>query len=216
MILSMFTIISVAVSVTCGLAQAPDGRWDGKITYGTLNVPFTIHFESSGKRLTGSFLNGDTQVSSTEGTFEGGRVRLTFGPTGTRLEGVVTDDQLKGTYGSGQQMHPFTATKFCSCGPVPDEGPDISGAWEVPDSNLRLTIRRKGDETLATILHSSSELGPLAGSFDGLAFMLNYFDGARAAVLEIGPRKDGGLDLKLTEPGTDAKKYRAVPATSRR
>ena len=62
----------------------------------------------------------------------------------------------------------------------------------------------------------SGELGPIAGRFDGVAFKLHYVDGVRAAVLEIEQRKDGGLDLKFTEPGTDVRKYRAVKATTRK
>lgn len=214
-ILNLLTMVSLAVAG--GWTQAPEGRWDGKITYGTLNVPFTIHFESNGKTLTGSFVNGDTRISSTEGSFAAGAVRLTFGASGTRLEATLADGQLKGTIGSdGQGMHPFTASPYCSCAIEGDAGPDISGAWEVPDSGLRLTIRRKGDDTLATVARPSGELGPLAGRFDGLTFLLRYFDGVRAAVLEIEQRKDGGLDLKFTEPSTDVKKYRAVPATTRK
>jgi hypothetical protein len=109
-------------------------------------------------------------------------------------------------------MHPFTASQFCSCALEGEAGPDISGTWEVPESNLRLTIRRKGEDTLVNVTRPSGELGPLAGRFDGLIFMLRYFDGIRAAVLEIERRKDGGLDLKFTEPGADVKKYRAVQA----
>jgi hypothetical protein len=33
-------------------------------------------------------------------------------------------------------------------------------------------------------------------------------------MLEIEQRKDGGLDLKLMEPGTEVKKYRAVQAAT--
>jgi hypothetical protein len=222
MILNMLTMVSLAVA--CGWAQAlaqapaqaPDGRWDGTITYGALKVPFTIHFESNGKTLTGSFVNGDTRVSSMEGSFEAGTMRLTFGASGTRLEATLVDGQLKGAIGSGQDMRPFTASQFCSCASEGDAGPDISGTWEAPDSNWRLTIRRKGDDTLATVSRPSGELGPLAGRSDGVNFMLRYFDGVRAAVLEIEQRKDGGLDLKFTEPGADIKKYRAVPATTRK
>lgn len=215
MILNMLTMVSLAVA--CGWAQAPEGRWDGKITYGTLKIPFTIHFEPNGKMLTGSFVNGDTRVSSTEGSFEAGVVRLTFGASGTRLEATLAEGQLKGTIVSGgQDTHPFTASQFCSCAPEGDAGPDIAGTWEVPDSSWRLTIRQKGDDTLAIIARPSGELGSLAGRFDGVTFLLHYFDGVRAALLEIEQRKDGGLDLKFTEPGTDVKKYRAVPATIRK
>src|SRR5688572_6224177 len=215
MIINMLTMVSLAVA--CGWAQAPDERWDGTITYGTLDVPFIIHFEPNGKALTGSFVNGDTRVSSTERSFVAGSVRLTFGASGNWLEATLVDGQLEGAYVSGgQDRHPFTASKYCSCGVEGDAGPDISGTWEVPDSSWRLTIRRKGDDTVATVLRPSSELGPLAGRFDGLTFKLHYFDGVRAAVLEIEQRKDGGLDLKLTEPGTEVKKYRAVRATARK
>jgi len=207
----MLTIFSLAV--ICGWAQAPDGRWDGTITYGALKVPFTIHFESNGKTFTGSFVNGDTRVSSTEGSFEAGAVRLTFGTSGTRLEARLVEGELKGAIGSGgQDMHPFTASQFCACGSEGDAGPDISGTWEAPDSSWRLTIRRKGEDTLATVSRPSGELGPLAGRSDGLTFMLHYFDGVRAAVLEIEQRKDGGLDLKFTEPGTDVNWMRVQTA----
>jgi hypothetical protein len=212
MILNILTLVSLAVAY--GWAQAPDGRWDGTITYGTLNVPFTIHLEPNGKTLKGSFVNGDISVSSTEGSFENGSVRLTFGDSGTRLEATLANEQLKGTYGKGQDMHPFTAEKFCMCGFIGEAGPDISGTWEVPNSDWRVTIKRKNDDNLATVSRQSGELGPIAGRFDGLTFMLHYFDGVRAAVLEIEQRKDGGLDLKFAEPGTEVKKYRAVRVTT--
>lgn len=201
----------VSLAVACGWAQELDGRWDGKVSYGTLDVPFTIHFEPNGKTLKGSLVNGETRVSSTEGSYEAGTLRLAFGASGTRLEAKLENGQLKGTIGSGQDLRPFTASQFCSCAPEGEVGADISGTWEVPDSSLRLTIRRKGEDTFATVSRPSGELGPLAGRSDGLTFLLHYFDGVRAGLLEIEPRKDGGLDLKFTEPGTDVKKYRAIP-----
>ena len=211
-LLQIFTI--VALAAISGWAQELDGRWDGKVTYGTLDIPFTIHFEPNGKTLKGSLVNGDTRVSSTEGSFEAGTLRLAFGTSGgassTRMEAKLVNGQLKGTVGNGDQMRPFTASQFCSCAPEGEAGPDISGTWEVPDSNQRLTIRRKDEDTFATLSRPSGELGPLAGRSDGLIFTLHYFDGVRAALLEIEPRKDGGLDLKFTEPGTDVKKYRAI------
>lgn len=206
----------VSLAAICGRAQELDGRWDGKVTYGALEIPFTIHFEPNGKTLKGSLVNGDTRVSSTEGSFEAGTLRLTFGASGARLEAKLVNGQLKGIVGSGEQMRPFTASQFCSCAPEGEAGQDISGTWEVPDSDLRLTIRRKDEDTFATVSRPSGDLGPLAGRSDGLTFVLHYFDGIRAALLEIELRKGGGLDLKLTEPGAEVKKYRAVQATPRK
>lgn len=214
----MLAIVSLAA--ICGWAQELDGRWDGKVIYGALEVPFTIHFEPNGKTLRGFLVNGDTRVSSTEGSFEAGTLRLAFGSSGAasgaRLEAKLVNGQLKGTIGNGDKMRPFTASQFCSCAPEGEAGQNISGTWEVTDSDLRLTIRRKDEDTFATISRPSGELGPLAGRSDGLTFMLHYFDGVRAALLEIEPRKGGGLDLKFTEPGTDVKKYRAIQATHRK
>jgi hypothetical protein len=125
-ILKLLTMVFLAVA--SGWAQAPDGRWDGTITYGRLKIPFTIHFEPNGKALTGSFVNGDTRVSSTEGSFEAGLVRLTFGASGTRLEATLANEDLEGTYGSGgQDMHPVTASKFCPCGSEGDAGTGYLG-----------------------------------------------------------------------------------------
>ena len=217
MILNMLMMVSLAMACGSTQAQAPDGRWDGTITFGSLKVPFRIDFEQNGKTLTGVLVNGDSRVSSTAGSFEAGAVRLAFGESGARLEATLENGQLKGVFGSGgQDLHPFTASKFCTCGFEGDAGPDISGTWEAPDAELRLTIWRKGDDTLATVSRPSGELGPLVGRFDGFAFMLHYFDGVRAAVMEIEQRNDGGLDLKFSEPGAEAKKYRAVQATARK
>lgn len=211
MIANILTIISLALAGAW--AQVPDGRWDGTATYGTLSVPFTINFESKGKALTGSFMNGDSRTSSTEGSFEGNAVRLTFGTSGVRMEGTLKDGQLKGTIGTnGQDMHPFTASQFCSCAYEGEAGPDISGAWKVPELNQGLNIRRKGEDTLVTISTETGEFGPLTGRFDGAIFTLHYFDGARAALLEIEEKKGGGLDLKLVESGKDVKRYRASKA----
>jgi hypothetical protein len=68
-------------------------------------------------------VNGDTRVSSTAGSFDGKAVSLTFRASGTRLEATLTEGQLKGTIGSGgQDMHPFTASQFCSCASEGDAG----------------------------------------------------------------------------------------------
>jgi hypothetical protein len=50
----------------------------------------------------------------------------------------------------------------------------------------------------------------LAGRFDGVSFNLRYFDGVRAALLEIEPAKDGGLELLWKSPEDGSKKLKAV------
>ena len=64
------------LAAVAGWAQAPAGRWDGTMVFGSLKVPFTMYFEGSGTALTGSFVNGDARAPSTSGSFEAGA--LTF------------------------------------------------------------------------------------------------------------------------------------------
>jgi hypothetical protein len=192
-------------------AQAPAGRWDGTIVFGTLKFPFTIYFEGSGNSISGAFVNGDARVSSTSGSFEGGTLRLSFGRLGTRLEAKLADGGLSGSYGSEEQeLRPFTASAYCTCSIEGEAGPEIMGAWEVPDAGWRIAIRRKGEDTLATVSRPDGELGPLAGRFDGATFTLRYFDGTRAAMMEIEQRKDGALNLVWREPVIGVTKYKAV------
>jgi hypothetical protein len=205
------TIFLAAISVW---GQVPSGRWDGAIVFGTLKVPFTIHFEGSGTTITGSFVNGDSRVRSTSGNFTNGELRLSFDELGTRLEAfTVAGGDLKGTYaGSKHGTLPFTASAYCTCGSEGEAGPEIMGTWMVPDAGWRLTIRRKGEDTLAALTRPDGSLGPLSGRFDGVSFMLHYFDGRLAALLEIEPRKDNGLDLIWKAPGEDPRKHSALRA----
>ena len=209
-----FALLLTAVSAS---AQIPSGRWDATITIGGLKVPFTMHLETNGAAISGVVVNGDVRIRSTTGSFDGNMVRLEFEQSGARLEATSVDGGLKGTFGSAKNgMHPFQATLFCTCGFLGEAGPDIMGAWEVPDDRLRLSIRRNGDDTLATVERGAEQIGPLSGRFNGAFFELSYFDGSRAALLEIEPRKDSGLDLTLMEPGVAAKKMKAVRVRSDR
>jgi len=209
---------AILLAAVSSSAQAPAGRWDGIVQFGSLKVPFRIDFEGNANAFKGSLVNGDAQIPSTSGGFSDGKILLTFDRSGAKLEASLADGELKGDVKSASGTHPFTAARFCTCGFEGEAGPDIAGNWEVPNvfggpssAGWRLEIRRIGEDTLATIRHSDSEEpGPLSGRFDGLVFSLRYFDGNRAAMLEIEPNKSGGLDLVYTEPGKDAKKLKAI------
>jgi len=204
---------AILLAAVSSSAQAPAGRWDGTVQFGSLKVPFRIDFESNANTFKGSLVNGDANVPSTSGSFSDGKVLLAFDRSGAKLEASLADGELKGSINSASGTHPFTASRFCTCGFEGEAGPDITGSWEVPNASWRLQIRRIGEDTLATITHSDSEEpGPLSGRFDGIVFSLRYFDGNRAAMLEIEPNKSGGLDLVYTEPGKDAKKLKTVSA----
>lgn len=206
-ILAAVTLLSAASA----FAQAPTGRWDASVKVGSLKVPFTMMFEGDGATLAASIVNGDARIRSTSGSFDGKAVRLEFEQTGARLEAALGEGGLKGTFGSTRTgMNPFQAGAYCTCGFPGEAGPEIMGTWDLPEGGGRLVIRRAGDDTMAVLSRGGDEIGPLSGRFNGAFFELSYFDGSRAAVLEIEPRKDGRLDVSWMEPGVATKKLVAI------
>ena len=203
----------MAVSVLS--AQTPAGRWDAHVTkIGSLRVPFTMHFDGSGSSFAAScsIVMGDTRIRSSSASFDGKTARADFENPGSHMQAVVADGgSLTGTFGNEKLgMHPFRASAFCTCGLVGEAGPEIMGPWEVSENNWKLSVRRVGEDTMATISRGGAEIGPISGRFNGSFFELSLFDGNQAAVLEIEPRKDGALDLSWMEPGVGVKKLKAV------
>jgi len=187
-------------------AQAPAGRWDGTAVVAGLKVPLRIDFEGDGSSLRASLVNGDARLRSKSGSMAGSVVRLSF--DGVRLEGTIVEGQLTGSFASSKRVIPFTASAYCTCGAEGEAGPDIAGVWAADESWWRFAVKRAGDDTIV----SGLEVGPLNGRFDGIAFQLHYFDGIRAALLELEP-KDGALALVWTLPGAQPKRYRAIRAS---
>lgn len=187
-------------------AQAPAGRWDGTAVAAGLKIPFRIDFEGSGAAFRGTLVHGDERIASTSGSFEGGVARLAFARS--RMEAKLDEGQLNGTFDSAGGRIAFTASAYCTCGVEGEAGPDVTGTWRAEDG-LRLTVRRAGDDTVV----SGPPIGPVSGRFDGIAFQLHYFDGERAALLEMEP-KAGGVALVYKVPGAAEKRARAVKAAN--
>ena len=167
-----------------------------------------LHLSPSSSRVTPA---SDRRKAS----FDGRTALADFESSASRMQAVVGEGGLTGTFGNEKNgMHAFKAAAFCTCGFVGEAGPEIMGSWEVSENNWKLSVRRAGEDTIATISRGGNEIGPLSGRFNGAFFELSFFDGSRAAVLEIEPRKDGGLDLSWIEPGIAVKKVKAVRAGS--
>src|SRR5262249_35546961 len=157
-------LLSAALFATCLLAEAPAGRWEGTIVYGSLKVPFTIYFEGDGKTFRGSFANGDSRVASTSGSFENGKLSLAFELSG-RMEASLNGGEMTGSFARGGKMQPFTAGAYCTCAYEGDAGPDISGDWDVPDTEWHVTIRRKAEDTLVRLSRGADVIDSLIGRF---------------------------------------------------
>ena len=170
-----------------------------------------MHFEGSGSSFVAFIVTGDTRIRSSAASFDGRTTRADFESSASRMQAVAEEGALTGTFGNEKTgMHALKASAFCTCGFVGEAGPGIMGLWEVSDNNWKLSARRVGEDTIATISRGGDEIGPLSGRFNGSFFELSFFDGSRAAVLEIEPRKDGALDLSWMEPGIAVKKMKAV------
>lgn len=208
----MRLLLIAALSAACLAAAVPNGRWDAEMTAGGLKIPFTLFFSGDASALTAAFVNGPARVVSKPGTFANGQIRIAFPSTAT-LEATLADDQLKGAYRDAKgQSHPFSASAYCTCGSEGEPGPDMKGMWLSAENGWRVKIDRNGDDTWATLSRPAGDLGPLSGRFDGVSFMLHYFDGSNAALLEMEPRKDGQADLVLKTPGEAPQKFRASRA----
>ncbi len=204
---SLWTYFTLAA---CAFAQGgpQSGRWELVVTMDKLKVPFTMELELKEGAVSGTLVNGPEKSTSTQGSFNGDKLRLAFNDA--TLEATLTKGSISGKYGS----HAIEGGPYCTCGSEGEAGPDISGSWTFDGG--RLVVERKGDDTVAHLLQPEDKTGALTGRFDGLAFLLHHFDGNRAALLEIEPQADGTLDITLKEPRAAARKFRATKAASTR
>lgn len=205
-------VLATLALASCGWTQAPQGRWDGTIQFDkSFKVPFTLFFEGSAANLSGFLANGEARVKSSSGELSGTTLRLQFQPSGLEVEGTLTNGQLNGTMRTAKYGElRFTAAAYCTCSFDGEAGPDVAGSWQAQDAGWRIVLRRMGEDTFADVSTPSATIGPLSGRFDGVSFNLRYFDGTRAAWLEMEPSKDGGLDLLWKSPEDGSKKLKAV------
>jgi hypothetical protein len=193
-------VVTKKATAAASLPLTP-GRWVGAISYGDLKVPFSLDLKLDGGAVKAAFLNGEERSEAASGSWSDGALQLDFAPRGMKLDAKLVNSELKGRYGA----HDIEAAPYCTCAYEGEAGPDIGGEWKVDGGGGKLLVTRKGEDTFAVLAGSVH-----SGRFDGLQFALNRFDGERASVMEIVPRKDGGLDVTLKQPGEKTRLYRAV------
>ena len=209
-----------SVSEAAPHAAAPvslNGLWDGTITYNNDRIPFPIQFSQKADDVSAAFFNGDEQVTSTGGRLAGGALTVNFDHYATRLNATFADGVLKGTYGSTRNgFHDFEARPHQKVEEGNTHAPNIAGVWTLPTESpkgehaWRLIVRQEGAQASAAILRVDGDTGALVGSFKDGKFVLNHFDGARAAILEIVPKPDGSLDVTLKGFKNPGKQFTAV------
>jgi thiol-disulfide isomerase/thioredoxin len=207
-------ILILAVSAS---AQTLSGVWDGTVKYDDYKIPFPIEFSQRGSDISASFFNGEDRVTSTDGRVDGNLVTINFDQYATRLNATLSDGILRGTYGGVRYgFHEFEAQAHRDAPASTSKAPDIAGVWDLPNESpkgehaWRLIIRQDGPAVSAAILRVDGDTGALTGKFGEGKFVLNHFDGARAAILEITPKPDGTLDVDLKGFHSPAKHFVAV------
>ena len=235
-LLTLLLTVSSLTPLSVTAAESPQptvsGLWDATVEVSSLTVPFQFGISISGSNASGWFFNGTERVASTNGTFQAGRLQLEFRSYARRLDATVNDaGTLVGTYssttaGSKTIPYPFHATRHHEDNShLSEKAPSISGLWLVPaqshkagEQAWQLIVRQSGPNVSAAILRVDGDTGALTGTWRDGKLVLSHFDGARPAVVEVAPGKDGTLQLLLHGAhGTDKNltAYRAADARAK-
>jgi len=207
----------ILMSALVAPAQSINGLWDATVQYDDYKIPFPLQLSQKGSEVSASFFNGDNAVTSTAGKLTGSSLTVRFDHYATQLNATLLDGALKGTYGNKRYgFHDFEAKPHVDVTASAEQAPDIGGVWDLPNESpkgehaWRLIIKQNGPDASAAILRVDGDTGSLQGSFRNGKFVLNHFDGARAAVLEIVPKSDGSLDVALKGFHNPTKHFTAV------
>jgi hypothetical protein len=93
------TLLAIFAITVLASGQSVEGAWDATVTVSNVSVPFRIEIDGTGTDVHSYFLNGDDRVKpSSSGTFQNGSLVLTFDSYTTRLEAVLNNGTLTGTY----------------------------------------------------------------------------------------------------------------------
>lgn len=200
------TVLLVGASLTASPAdpKSPAGRWDAIVVANDVEVPFPFEIEVDGSSVTGSFFNGERRVTSTSGELAGEALTLHFAQYATTLRATLEDGALEGEYQRPKDSYPFRASRARERSDATSaDVPSIEGTWIASansnkgETAWRFIARQKGGAVEATILRVDGDTGTLNGSFRDGRFVLSHFSGARALLLEVTPREDGTLQLKM-------------------
>ena len=201
--------IVVALVLTTAACAVPQespslaGRWDATVIVNDLEIPFPFEIAEDGRKVTGSFFNGELAITSTDGTFENGMLELAFAHYASKIEATYANGRLEGQYVRGSRRpYPFRARPAAErTVAATSDAPSIAGVWIIPtESNKgekawRFIVRQTGAEVSGGILRVDGDTGTLTGSYRDGTFVMSHFSGARPLLLEVTLKEDGSLRL---------------------
>jgi peroxiredoxin len=212
-----FILLAIALGSAAG--QGLKGMWDCSVTVNGAVVPFRMEFASDTQA---SFFNGEEKLTSTSGKFEDGKLALNFDYYAGVLEATLKDGVLDGTYRRPTSKYEFHGRRSVAAGDAAG-APKIAGVWNIGTASTKgeaawtMVVRQKGAEVSGAIQRIDGDTGALTGSWRDGKFTLSHFSGARPAVFELTPQKDGTLKVvqggkrEMTAVRADLAKAKGMP-----
>jgi len=192
-------LLLAAASANAASPVPPSGAWDGRLTVGSVEVPFRFELALQRGDAKLSFFNGDERVRSSAGRFGPDGLAVEFAHYASSLRATWAEGALVGTYARPGASYAFRGTPHVSDVEAAGKAPAISGQWEIAvqspkgESAWRFFVRQSGARVTASILRVDGDTGTLEGRFTGEKFVLSHFSGARPLLLELTPKDDSSL-----------------------
>ena len=198
-------LLSVSLFAGCWRKSAdPVGFWRGTITNNSGEiVDFTLEVKRDGEKIIGELVNGDERTTSTLGSFEGNKLKLTYDFYDARLDATIDGDHLQGTFERQWQkqilkreLHAMRSrmVKQSNAATI------LSGEWvmsvgqEPKLSYWRAAFQQKGGEVSGTIIPVSGDWGTMTGSVENGELRLSRFDGINCRVFRAKLTPEGKLE----------------------
>ncbi len=198
-------LLSVSLFAGCWRKSAdPVGFWRGTITNNSGEiVDFTLEVKRDGEKIIGELVNGDERTTSTLGSFEGNKLKLTYDFYDARLDATIDGDHLQGTFERQWQkqilkreLHAMRSrmVKQSNAATI------LSGEWvmsvgqEPKLSYWRAAFQQKGGEVSGTIIPVSGDWGTMTGSVENSELRLSRFDGINCRVFRAKLTPEGKLE----------------------
>jgi len=210
-------LVALAAFSTSLTAESLHGRWDAQLTIKDSVIPFRLDLSKKGSDFRATLYNGDIPQTTTRATTGRDGVVLYFDHYLTKITAKETngvlEGKVEGRFSADEYITavPFSAKRYQPPVLVAADAPVIEGLWEIPyespkgEKAWRFIVKQTGPDVSAAILRVDGDTGSLTGAYRDGVFVLSHFDGSRPLRLEVTPKADGTLGLRLSGAYTPQK-----------
>lgn len=180
----ILALIQSAVVVTA--VASPAGSWRAVLDLAGGALPFRIEIEQAEKGWRGKLCNGSMCEPFSSVRMEADSVRLDIADYDARVTAQVRPDSLVGYYHNVGSNGPRTISFRAARGswPVTRASNRLLGRWDATyflegsTSPRVFVLRNEADGFQGTIISSTTDYGPFAGTVVGDSFAIGLFDGS--------------------------------------